>query len=89
MKKWLALLICCCLLLPLAAQAEPVIIDKVSGLFPQFQFPEDAALLECLIRQLKPPKDVLCVMHEPVTGVHVGPGMLALYFEGAPVVRLR
>ena len=46
MKKWLALLICCCLLLPLAAQAEPVIIDKVSGLFPQFQFPEDAALLE-------------------------------------------
>ena len=46
MKKGLALLLCCCLLLPLAAQAEPVIIDKASGLFPQFQFDQDAALLE-------------------------------------------
>ena len=51
--------------------------------------PEDAALLERLIRRLKPPKDVLCVMHEPVTGVHVGPGMLAVYFEGGADVRLR
>lgn len=51
--------------------------------------PEDAALLERLIRRLKPPKDVLCVMHEPVTGVHVGPGMLAVYFEGGADVRFR
>ena len=51
--------------------------------------PEDASLLENLIRQLKPPKDILCVMHEPVTGVHVGPGMLAVYFEGGADVRLK
>ena len=51
--------------------------------------PQDATLLESLIRRLKPPKDILCVMHEPVTGVHVGPGMLAVYFEGGADVRLK
>ena len=51
--------------------------------------PQDATLLENLIRRLKPPKDILCVMHEPVTGVHVGPGMLAVYFEGGADVRLK
>lgn len=45
MKRAFALLLCLCLL-PGLALAEPVIIDKVNGLFPQFQFAEDAQLLE-------------------------------------------
>lgn len=44
--------------------------------------PEDAAALVALIQKNKPPKEILVVDHEPSTGVHVGPGMLAVYFEG-------
>lgn len=49
---------------------------------------EDA---EELIRQIKasanPPKDILLVDYEPVTGAHVGPGALALFFESCEGVR--
>lgn len=41
---------------------------------------EDADYLISLINQLNPPKEILKVMHEPVTGAHVGPGMLAVFF---------
>lgn len=49
----------------------------------------DALLLESLLCQKKPPKKILTVMYEPVTGSHVGPGTLALFFLGADDVRSR
>lgn len=49
--------------------------------------PEDAEQLEALLRRNHPPKEVLTVCYEPVTGAHVGPGALALFFEGGDDVR--
>lgn len=43
--------------------------------------PEDAAYLCELLRRNHPPKEILTVGYEPVTGSHVGPGTLALFFE--------
>ncbi len=48
---------------------------------------EDAKYLEQLIRKNNPPKEILTVCYEPVTGSHVGPGTLALFFEGDDDVR--
>ena len=49
---------------------------------------EDAEELIRLIREgERAPKDVLLVDYEPVTGSHVGPGALALFFESADGVR--
>lgn len=44
--------------------------------------PEDAEALIALLKRNHPPKEILTVCYEPVTGVHVGPGALALFFEG-------
>ncbi len=49
--------------------------------------PEDAQLLRQLICQKRPPKNILMACHEPATGSHVGPDMLAVYFEGDADVR--
>lgn len=43
---------------------------------------EDVDYLIGLLRAHHPPKDILTVMYEPVTGSHVGPGTLALFFFG-------
>lgn len=43
--------------------------------------PQDAEYLASLLRRNHPPKDILTVGYEPVTGSHVGPGTLALFFE--------
>lgn len=51
--------------------------------------PEDAAKLESLICANKPPKAVLVVPHEPMTGAHIGPGSLALFFFGQDGARSR
>ncbi len=48
---------------------------------------EDAVHLANLITKIAQPKKVWMVAHEPVTGAHVGPGMLALYFKGNDDVR--
>ena len=48
---------------------------------------EDAVHLANLISKIAEPKKIWMVAHEPVTGAHVGPGMLALYFKGADDVR--
>lgn len=48
---------------------------------------EDAELLASLIKRRRPPKSVVLVGYEPVTGCHVGPGALALFFEGGDEVR--
>ena len=48
---------------------------------------EDAAQLAELLRRNHPPKEILTVEYEPVTGAHVGPGALALFFLGDENVR--
>lgn len=43
---------------------------------------EDAQLLAEKIRAVANPKQLIIVPHEPFSGAHVGPGMLALFFYG-------
>lgn len=43
---------------------------------------EEAQRLAERIRQIAPPKELILSMHEPLTGAHVGPGMLAVFFFG-------
>ena len=50
---------------------------------------EDAEMLVELLRKTKAPKEILVVDYEPVTGCHVGPGALALFFFGAKDVRAK
>ena len=49
--------------------------------------PEDAAALGRMLMRSKPPAHILEVCYEPVTGSHVGPGALALFFIGGVNVR--
>ncbi len=49
--------------------------------------PEDADYLISLLNQEKPPKQILNVCYEPVTGSHVGPATLALFFEAVEGIR--
>ena len=44
---------------------------------------DDAAALAEMIRVKNPPKQIMTVCYEPVTGAHVGPGALALFFMGS------
>lgn len=44
--------------------------------------PEDAQLIADKIQEISKPKELIICPHEPVTGSHVGPGMLALFFYG-------
>ena len=43
--------------------------------------------LAAIIEKFHHPKQILTVKHEPATASHLGPGSLALYFEGGPKVR--
>ena len=43
---------------------------------------EDAEYLASRLREVAAPKDILTVCYEPVTGSHVGPDPLALFFVG-------
>ncbi|MBR0081256.1 MAG: DegV family protein [Clostridia bacterium] len=47
----------------------------------------DAEYLIQLLKAKRPPRNILLVDYEPVTGSHVGPGALALFFESAAGVR--
>ena len=49
--------------------------------------PDDAAYLEAMLKLEKPPKEILTVCYEPVTGAHVGPDTLALFFLSNDTVR--
>lgn len=51
--------------------------------------PEDAQTLADLIREKCAPRDVILTKHEPVTGGHIGPGALAIFFWGEAGVRKR
>lgn len=42
--------------------------------------PEDAQRLADMINKSNPPREIITVCYEPVTGSHVGPGTLALFF---------
>lgn len=44
--------------------------------------PEDAEELAARVRAIAEPCDLIICPHEPFTGAHVGPGMLALFFQG-------
>ncbi len=44
--------------------------------------PEEAEALAAQVRAIAEPMDLIVLPHEPTTGSHVGPGMLALYFLG-------
>lgn len=44
--------------------------------------PEDAQLLADRISAIAKPGELIICPHEPFTGAHVGPGMLALFFMG-------
>lgn len=48
---------------------------------------EDVALLIELLNKNHPPKEIIRVCYEPVTGSHVGPGAVALFFYGKNGVR--
>lgn len=48
---------------------------------------EDAKYLMELLRKEHPPKEILPVEYEPITGSHVGPGALALFFLSNETVR--
>ncbi len=50
---------------------------------------EDAERLAQLLQRSCPPKEILIVEHEPVTGSYLGPGALALYFAADKDVRTR
>ena len=50
---------------------------------------EDAEDLAALLREAAPPKDILTVCYEPVTGSHVGAGTLALFFLSEDGVRYK
>lgn len=47
----------------------------------------DAEYLAKLIKEKLPPREILILKHEPVTGSHIGPGALALFFGGDYGVR--
>ena len=49
----------------------------------------DADMLIKLLHRSCPPKKILLVDYEPVTGSHIGPGSLALFFRGADDVRTK
>ena len=49
--------------------------------------PEQAERLAVAIRQSHPPKELMIVCYEPVTGAHLGPGSVALFFEGSDGAR--
>ncbi len=50
---------------------------------------DDADMLIKLLYRSKPPKEVLLVDYEPVTGSHIGPGSLALFFWSDDGIRTR
>ncbi len=67
----------------LAARYDEYVVDAGSQTIAiaHADCQEDANYLIELLKRNHPPKDVLTVCSEPVTGSHVGPGTIALFFE--------
>ncbi len=74
----------------LAEQYEKLVIapERQTVGIAQAACRKDAEYLAELLRRNRPPKEILTVDYEPVTGSHVGPGALALFFESREDVRL-
>lgn len=51
--------------------------------------PEDANILADMLKRNHPPKDIMIVEHEPVTGSYLGPGALCVYFQGDRDIRTK
>ena len=49
---------------------------------------DDANYLISLLKKISDKMEIMLVCYEPVTGSHVGPGALALFFEGDTAFRL-
>lgn len=60
--------------------------DQIVGI-AHADCPEDVEYLISLLNKERPPKQILTVCYEPVTGSHVGPSTLALFFEAVEGVR--
>ena len=58
---------------------EQVVIDATDAGLSD----EDAEKLAEMVRAIAEPEELIISMHEPFTGIHVGPGMLSLFFIGA------
>lgn len=50
---------------------------------------EEAEYLMALIREKMPPKEIIFSKYEPMTASHLGPGAIALFFEGDDDVRFQ
>ena len=44
---------------------------------------EEAQRLAARMLEIARPRELILSMHEPLTGAHVGPGMLSIFFFGA------
>lgn len=73
----------------LAAQYDKYVVDAESQTIgiAHADCPEDAAALAELLKRNYPPREIMTVVYEPVTGSHVGPGALALFFMGQSAFR--
>ena len=73
----------------LAARYDKLVVEpeKQTVGIAQAGCREDAAYLAELLNRNRPPKEILTVEYEPVTGSHVGPGALALFFVSHDKVR--
>lgn len=73
----------------LAAQYEKLVVDPETQTvgIAHAACRADAEYLKKLLMAHRPPQNILVVDYEPVTGSHVGPGALALFFESASGVR--
>ncbi len=68
----------------LAAQYDKYVVNAAEQTvgIAHADCPEDAEALAALLNKTNPPREILTVGYEPVTGAHVGPGALALFFLG-------
>lgn len=68
----------------LAAQYDKYVVDAENQTIgiAHADCPEDAKALAELLLKNHPPREIMTVDYEPVTGSHVGPGALALFFLG-------
>ena len=75
----------------LAARYEQYVVDPASQTIAvaHADCRADALELIKLLCAKRPPKSTILVDYEPVTGSHIGPGALALFFRSEDGVRLR
>ena len=75
----------------LAEKFRELVADKITGpvCIAHADCAEDAEFLVTCLKKIRNIKDILVVMYEPVTGAHVGPGTLALFYEGEENARLK